>query len=402
MMYSRKRLERLLCLDDFEMEAQRFLPKAIFGYVSGATETNASFRDNRDAFAELGFVPRVLRDVSKVSTEVTLWDDTYASPFGIAPMGISAISAYRGDSVLAQAALSRNVPMIMSGSSLTRMEDIASIGSNVWFQAYLPGREDQIAGLIERVRAAGYEKLVLTVDTPVAANRENNVRAGFSTPLRPTFKLMLDGALHPGWTIGTFLRTLYHHGVPHFENNYATRGAPIISRNVLRDFSDRGHLSWEHLKLVRKLWAGKLIVKGIMASDDATLAVDHGVDGIIVSNHGGRQLDGTLAPLRVLPEIVDACPAIPVMMDSGIRRGTDVLKALALGARFVFVGRPFGYAAAIGGEKGVHHALDLLGAEVRRNTAMLGMADVNAVGKRSIRALSANSVFARYLDADGG
>lgn len=399
MMYSRKRLERLLCLDDFETEAQKFLPKAIFGYVSGATETNSSFRDNRDVFAELGFVPRVLCDVSKVSTEVALWGDTYAAPFGIAPMGISAMSAYRGDIVLAQAARARNLPMIMSGSSLTRLEDVARIGKNVWFQAYMPGREDQIIGLIERVAAAGYDKLVITVDTPVAANRENNVRAGFSTPLRPTLKLMLDGALHPGWTIGTFLRTLYRHGIPHFENNYATRGVPVISRNVLRDFSDRGHLNWNHLTLIRKLWAGKLIVKGIIASDDAKLAVGHGADGIIVSNHGGRQLDGTVSPLRVLPEIVDACPTIPVMMDSGIRRGTDVLKALALGAKFVFVGRPFGYAAAIGGEAGVLHALDLLGAEVKRNTAMLGQTDVKAVGKKSLRTLSAHSVFARHLDA---
>lgn len=397
-MYSEKRLERLLCLDDFEIEAQRYLPRAIFGYVSGATETNSSLRDNREAFAELGFIPRVLCDVSRISTEVTLWGDTYALPFGIAPMGISAMSAYRGDCVLAQSAQSRNVPMIMSGSSLMPLEEVARIGSNVWFQAYLPGSEEQIVALIKRVAAAGYEKLVVTVDTPVAANRENNVRAGFSTPLRPTLKLMLDGIRHPGWTVGTFLRTLYRSGIPHFENSYATRGVPIISRNVLRDFSDRGHLNWEHLKLIRKLWTGKLIVKGIMASEDAKLAVDHGADAIIVSNHGGRQLDGTVSPLRVLPGIVAACPTIPIMMDSGIRRGTDVLKAMALGAKFVFVGRPFGYAAAIGGEKGVHHALDLLGAEVRRNTAMLGVTDVKAVGRKSIRALSAGSAFARHLE----
>ncbi|RTZ41602.1 alpha-hydroxy-acid oxidizing protein [Candidimonas sp. SYP-B2681] len=397
-MYSKKRLERLLCLDDFEVEAQKFLPKSIFGYVSGATETNSSFHDNRAVFAELGFVPRVLSDVSKVNTEVTLWGDTYSSPVGIAPMGLSAISAYRGDCVLAESALGKNVPMIMSGSSLTRLEDVATIGKNVWFQAYLPGRDDQIISLIERVAAAGYEKLVITVDTPVAANRENNIRAGFSTPLRPTMKLMLDGIRHPGWTIGTLLRTVYNSGIPHFENNYASRGVPIISRNVLRDFSDRGHLNWDHLRLIRKLWAGKLIVKGIIATEDARLAVANGVDGIIVSNHGGRQLDGTVSPLRVLPEIVEACPTIPIMMDSGIRRGTDVLKSLALGAKFVFVGRPFGYAAAIGGKRGVDHALDLLCAEVRRNTAMLGLTDVNSITKHSIRALSSSSVFFQRLD----
>ena len=396
MLYSKKQLERLLCLDDFEGAARKYLPRSIFGYMSGATETNFSFEDNRAVFREIGFVPRILCDVSTVRTEISLLGDTYASPFGIAPMGLSAISAYRGDHVLAQSALSRNVPMIMSGSSLTRLEEIASIGKNVWFQAYLPGREDQILALIQRVADAGYEKLVITVDTPVAANRENNVRAGFSTPLRPTLKLLLDGVCHPRWTAGTFLRTLYKHGIPHFENNYATRGVPIVSRNVLRDFSDRGHLNWDHLKLIRKLWQGQLIVKGIMAPQDARIAVAHGVDGIIVSNHGGRQLDGTVSPLRVLPEIVEACPSIPVMLDSGIRRGSDVLKAFALGAKFVFVGRPFGFAAAIGGKPGVNHANDLLSAEIRRNAAMLGVTAVDAMTKQTIRALSNSSHFAKF------
>src|SRR3546814_561830 len=156
--------------------------------------------------------------------------------------------------------------------------------------------------------------------------------------------LLMDGAMHPRWTLGTFLRTLCRSGIPHFENNYATRGAPIISRNVLRDFSDRAHLNWSHFTHIRKVWPGKLIVKGVLSAPDARTAVNLGADGIIVSNHGGRQLDGAIAPLHVLPEIVHACPEVPVMMDSGIRRGTDVMKALALGAQFVFLGRPFGYA----------------------------------------------------------
>ncbi len=401
MLYSRKRLSRILCLDDFEAEARKYLPRAIFGYISGAAETNFSFEDNRAVFKELAFVPRILRDVGKVDTSVQLWGDTYASPFGIAPMGLSAISAYRGDHVLARAAAGGKLPMIMSGSSLTRLEDIAGIGGNVWFQAYLPGRQDQIDALIRRVMDAGYGKLVITVDTPVAANRENNIRAGFSTPLRPTLKLMLDGLTHPRWTIGTFLRTVCKHGIPHFENNYATRGVPIISRNVLRDFSDRGHLNWEHLKRIRELWPGKLIVKGILDPEDARIAVDHGVDAIIVSNHGGRQLDGVLSPLRMLPEVVEACPSVPVMLDSGIRRGSDVLKALALGARLVFVGRPMGYAAAIGGRDGVDHALDLFSAEIRRNIALLGATDLAGITPQHLRTLSADSHFSRYVGSHG-
>lgn len=396
-MYSKKRLERVLCLDDFEAEAKNFLPRAIFGYMVGAAETNNSLIDNRAVFNELAFVPRILNDVSNVSTNVTLWEDSFAAPFGIAPMGLSAISAYRGDYVLAQAAQHNNIPMIMSGSSLIRLEEVAKIGKNVWFQAYLHGSEEQIIALVQRVANAGYQKLVITVDTPLAANRENNIRAGFSTPLRPSLKLLMDGAMHPQWTLGTFLKTIYKYGIPHFENNYATRSVPIISKNILRDFSDRGHLNWEHLKLIRTLWAGKLIVKGIVSRTDAKLACDCGVDGIIVSNHGGRQLDGTIAPLRVLHEIVEVCPTIPVMIDSGFRRGTDIVKALALGAKFVFVGRPFGYAAAIGAEPGVHHAIQLLSSEFKRNLGLLGMTRVQDINTQCIRSVSSNSIFNRHL-----
>jgi L-lactate dehydrogenase (cytochrome) len=289
--------------------------------------------------------------------------------------------------VLAKAAAQENIPMIMSGSSLIRLEEVIQENANAWFQAYLPGDVVQIERLIERVERAGYRILVLSVDTPVAANRENNVRAGFSTPLRPSVRLAWDGLTHPAWSLGTFARTLLKHGMPHFENNYATRGAPILSASVLRDFSDRGHLNWQHFKRIRAMWKGKLVIKGILDKNDARIALDHGVDGVIVSNHGGRQLDGSIAPLRVLPEIAGVCGAIPVMMDSGIRRGTDVLKALALGAQFVFVGRPFNYAAAIAGEAGVRHAIRVLATEIDRDMAMLGVNTLGEIDQTRVRAL---------------
>jgi L-lactate dehydrogenase (cytochrome) len=373
-----RRLRKILALDDFEVAARRHLPRPIFGYVSGAAETNASLRDNRSAFEEFGFVPRVLVDVSRRTQEVELLGRTYAAPFGIAPMGISALSAYRGDLVLAQAAGQANIPMVMSGSSLIRLEEVAKTNPTAWFQAYLPGEPDRILGLLERVERAGFETLVLTVDTAVLANRENNVRSGFSTPLRPSLRLAWDGMMRPKWTLNTFLRTLLKHGMPHFENSYATRGAPILAKSVMRDFGAKDHLNWRHLELIRERWKGRLVVKGIMAKDDACIARDSGVNGIVVSNHGGRQLDGAVSPLRVLPSIADAVGAsIPVMMDGGIRRGSDVLKAIALGATFVFVGRPFVYAAAIGGEAGVSHAINILSTEISRNMGLLG---INALG----------------------
>ncbi|GAB3626866.1 alpha-hydroxy acid oxidase [Pandoraea terrae] len=370
-----------MSLNDFEQAARRRLPRPVFGYIAGASEDNASATATRESFLAFSLVPRVLVDVSKRSSSTLLFGKHYAAPFGVAPMGLSALSAYRGDIVLAAAAARGNVPMIMSGSSLIRLEEVVAVNPDAWFQAYLPGEDVRIAALVERVKAAGYKTLVITVDTPVAANRENNVRTGFSAPLRPSIRLAWDGVTHPTWLFGTFLRTIVKHGMPHFENNYAERGAPILSASVLRDFSDRGHLTWKHFAAIRKMWPGTLIIKGIVNHADARQAVDMGADGVIVSNHGGRQLDGTVAPLRVLRHIVESVPNTPVMLDSGVRRGTDVLKAIALGAKLVFVGRPFGYAATIGGQAGVAHAIKILHEEVLRNMGLLGVASIGDIGR---------------------
>lgn len=374
-------LRHMLSLHDFEDAARRILPKPLFAYVSGAVEDGQSERSNRQAYGEYGFRPKVLVDVSRRGTRCTVLGREYAAPVGVAPMGIAALTRYRGDVVLARAAAEAGVPCIMSGSSLIRLETVMEAAPGTWFQAYLPGDSAQIAALIDRVAAAGVDTLVLTVDTPVAANRENNVRAGFSTPLRPSVSLAWQGLTHPRWLIGTLLRTLARHGMPHFENNYATRGAPILSRHVLRDFSDRGHLNWRHIAAIRKTWKGRMVLKGILHPDDARTARAHGMDAIIVSNHGGRQLDGSLAPLQALPAVVDAAGGMEVMLDSGVRRGTDVLKALALGARCVFVGRPFNYAATVAGQRGVAHAIALITEEVRRNMGLLGIVDLRKVNE---------------------
>ena len=373
-------LRRILSLDDFERAARSYLPRPVFAYVSGAVEDNASYRDNRAAFEELGFVPRILVDVSKRTTKASLFGREWAAPFGMAPMGISALSAYRGDLVLAQAAAKANVPMAMSGSSLIRLEEIAKANPLAWVQAYVPGDTARIMPLVDRVAAAGFATLVVTVDTAVLSNRENNIRAGFSTPLRPTLRLAWDGITHPRWLFGSFLATLLRHGMPHFENNFAERGAPILSRTVERDFTGRAHLDWKHVEQIRARWKGRLVVKGIVSPEDARIAREAGMDGIIVSNHGGRQLDGTVSALRVLPAVLREARSMPVMVDGGIRRGTDVLKALALGAAFVWVGRPFNYAAAIAGEEGVLHAVAILRGEVDRNMALLGVNSLAELG----------------------
>ena len=377
-------LSKILSLADFERAAEKRLPKPIFGYVAGACEDCYSLRANRDVFAEYEFVSRILVDISQRSQTVEIFGKQYQAPFGMAPMGITAMSAYRGDVVLAEAAKRADIPMIMSGSSLIRMEELIAVAPDAWFQAYLPGKVEQIAPLIDRVATAGFKTLVITVDTPSASNRENNVRSGFSTPLRPSVRLAWEGITHPRWLFGTFLKTLMRHGMPHFENSFATRGAPIMSKNVLRDFSSRGHLNWDHVREIRARWKGLMVIKGILHPGDAALARQYGMDGVIVSNHGGRQLDGVVPPLRMLPQILDQFKDGPVMLDSGVRRGTDVLKALALGARCVFLGRPFNYAAAVGGPAGVDHAISLLSQEISRNMAMMGINRLNELSPASL------------------
>jgi len=368
-------LQRFLSLEDFELAARDHLPRMLHGFISGACETDASLRDNRDAFADWGFVPRVLVDTSGRDTVTELLGRRYAAPFGIAPMGASALSAYRGDLVFARAAAAAGIPMILSGSSLITMEEVRAEGPTAWYQAYLPGDPSRIEPLVDRVAAAGFDTFVLTVDVPVSANRENNVRNGYSLPLKPNPLLAWEGATHPRWLLGTFFRTLLQHGMPHFENMDAHRGPPVVSSTLARAFGQRDGLAWEHLELIRNRWPGHLVVKGIMSPEDARIARDSGVDGVIVSNHGGRQLDGTASPLRVLPAVAAEAHGMAVMLDGGIRRGTDILKALALGAQFVFVGRPFICAAAVRGEPGVRHAITLLWEELQRNMAMLGITD---------------------------
>jgi L-lactate dehydrogenase (cytochrome) len=378
-------LRMMLSLEDFEAPARRYLPRPMYGYVSGGAETNASLRANRAAFDEYAFVPRALVDVSARSTKTTLFGREYAAPFGFAPMGGSSMAAYQGDLVLARGAARANIPMIMSGASLSTLENVRQSGSTSWFQAYLPGETGPITALVERVARAGFETLVLTVDVPVGANRENNVRSGFNRPLRPTLRLAWDSVLRPRWLFGMFLRTLLTQGMPHFENMGPR--TPLITSTGERDRGQRDQLAWQHVELMRKLWKGRLVLKGVLNKEDARIARDSGVDGVIVSNHGGRQLDGATAPLRVLPGIVDAAGKMTVMMDSGIRRGTDILKALALGAQFVFVGRPFLYAAAIGGDAGVGHAIKLLKDEVDRDMALLGITSLAQMKRELLMAV---------------
>jgi L-lactate dehydrogenase (cytochrome) len=378
------RLKRCYALDDFEEQTRRLLPRLIHGFVAGGSETEAGVHDNRVAFQDYAFVPRILVNVKERAQRVSLFGRDYAAPFGIAPMGAAALCGYRADIALARAAAAAELPMVLSASSLISLEAVRREGPTAWFQLYVPGDAARIEPMIDRALEAGYDTIVVTADVPVGANRENNLRNDFRLPVVATPRVVRDCALHPTWLFGTLVRTLLNHGMPHFENMDAGRGPPIFSRR-LRNVAGRDELEWDHIALIRKRWPGKLVIKGILSRDDARIAADSGADGIILSNHGGRQLDGAIAPLRVLPEIVADHADMPIMLDGGVRRGSDIAKALALGARFVFIGRPMIFAAALAGEAGVAHAIALLTAEIDRNLALLGITDIAQLGPASVR-----------------
>lgn len=381
------RLRKVFSLDDFEARAKRLLPRAIYGYVSGGTETDSTLRANHQAYRSFAFRPRILRDVSERSQKTEFLGRTYSVPFGIAPMGFSALAAFDGDVVLAKGAAAAGSFAICSAASLTPLERVAGDAGSTWFQAYIPGDRDRIAGLLTRVEAAGFQHLVITGDVPVASNREHNARNGFDAPFRITPQLVWQGVTHPRWSIGTLGREIAARGMPHFENMEAVQGPPLFSRDLTRSTIARDRLSWDDIAFIRDRWKGKLLIKGVIHSEDAKLAAQYGCDAIIISNHGGRQLDCTVSALGFLPDFRKAVPDMGIIYDGGIRRGTDVLKALALGADCVLVGRPFLYAAATDGQAGVRHAMALLSEEIDRGMALLGVRSVGELQQLGLACL---------------
>lgn len=373
-----KRLKGVLALDDLERRAKKYLPQSVFSFVASGAETEASVHDARASFARWRFVPRTLVDVSKRNHAVTLFGQTFNAPFGIAPMGGAVICAFEADLALARGAAQAGVPFVLSGASTIAVEQVMAAAPGTWFQAYLSHDEKKTEAMLARLERAGVNVLIVTVDVPVMGARENALRAGFSMPPVITPRLAWDGLTHPEWLVGAWLRT-WLNGAPHQENFDAERGPSIMARKVAPS-DRRSRFSWGHIAHIRRLWRGPLLLKGVLSPEDARLARTHGVDGLILSNHGGRQLDGALAPLDALPDVLEAAPDLTLLVDGGVRRGSDVLKARALGAHAVLVGRPFLYAAALGGEGGVKAAADLLTTEIDRTLALLGcpnLADLN-------------------------
>ena len=376
-----------LNIEDLRTIARQRLPRIAYDFLDRGTEEEVTLAANRAVFERIRFVPRTLVDVSKRSQQTTVFGRTYDSPFGIAPTGASGMYCYEADVALARAARRANVQCVLSTASFVPMERvIEEAGGAPWFQLYMSKDLATAERLVTRALKAGFEALVLTTDIPVAGNREFNRRNQFEVPLRLNLSNLLDGMMHPRWLAGVFLRTLAASGVPRFQNLDVNVGGRIISTSLTDFRLRRDALDWGDFAWLRKLWPKKLLLKGVMTVEDAQLAAQHGADGIFVSNHGGRQLDSAVTPMDVLPQIAAAVgDRLAIMVDGGFRRGTDIVKALALGADMVFLGRAPLYAATAGGEEGVVHALKLLKSEVDRVLALLGCPSIDKLGPEYLR-----------------
>ncbi|AFU48404.1 FMN-dependent alpha-hydroxy acid dehydrogenase [Acidovorax sp. KKS102] len=366
----------LLNVGDWRAAAQRRLPRFVFDYIDGAADDGLCLKRNRADLDACILQPRVLRDTSMLDTGVELFGRRWTMPVGVAPTGLNGLIRPDGDRAIARAAAGAGIGFALSTASNTRLEEVRATApdSAQWMQLYVMHRE-MAERVVRRAQTAGYEALVLTVDVPVSGNRELDLRNGFRLPFKPSARLALDIARHPGWALG-----MVSHGAPEFANLRPDDGeaiSPALQAALLARAMDRT-LAWEQLAWLRELWKGPLLLKGILHAEDARRALDHGIDGLIVSNHGGRQLDASPSAISALPSVVSAVgKSIPVLMDSGIRRGTDVAKALALGAKAVLVGRPVLYALAASGQHGVETWLRTLREDFVRTMILLGACRVD-------------------------
>lgn len=372
-----RRLERAHSIADLRRMARRRLPRAVFDFFDGGAEDETTLRSNRDAFEKITFSPRVMVDVSVRDLTVPILGAPAAFPLIVAPTGLAAMGWPQADIALARAAGKLGVPFVVSTSSSVRLEDIARAApdTRLWFQVYVYRDRELARGLIRRARDVGCEAIMLTADVPLFGQRERDARNRFSVPIKLTPRLLWDTLRCPGWTLG-----LLKHGVPRMENFVGQGRESIGSLAAFVTANMDASVNWNDVSELRAEWSGKTILKGVLSSADALQAVRSGFDGIVVSNHGGRQLDHAPATVAVLPEIVEAVGGkVEIFLDSGVRRGSDIAKALCLGAQTVMIGRAALFGVTAAGQPGVERALELLRAEFDRTLALLGCPSATAL-----------------------
>jgi (S)-mandelate dehydrogenase len=371
-------LDRCYSVADLREAARRRLPRAVFEFVDRGSEDEIAVRNNRDAFHRIKLMHRALVDVSGRSTATTLFGKPAALPMVIAPTGAAGLCWHEGELELAKAAAKAGIPM-------TAMEKIVAhggpaVGGRLWFQLYVWKQRELSHKLIQRAQDSGFEALIVTVDSPVGANREYNSRNGFSLPFNPTLRFTLDIMRHPMWAQSVLLKYFTSIGFPRHENYPEEYRKSIISGVGSRDALRADSLDWEDIKRFRDMWKGPLMLKGVNRPDDAVRAVEAGLDGLIVSNHGGRNMDSAVATLEVLPQVVEAVgDRCTIILDSGVRRGSDIAKALALGAKAVLTGRATLFGTAVGGAAGAGKAIGMIRSELDKTMAYTGCRTVDEI-----------------------
>jgi (S)-mandelate dehydrogenase len=367
------KIDQAVNIEDLRRMCRRRLPRIAFDYIEGGADDERGMLTNEAGFLRYRLLPRYLVDVSRRDQSATLFGRTYSSPFGFGPTGTMGLFRRGGELMLAEAAREANIPYVMSGASNASMEAAARIApDHLWYQLYAATDAAICADLLRRAHDIGIQVMMVTVDVPVRTRRERNIRNGFNFEHRLKASIVAEALRHPGWIV-EYLRG---GGAPTLDNwvHYAPAGADAIG--VARFFNAQvpaASQTWRELESYRKLWPGKLVVKGIMRPDDAERAVALGADGILVSNHGGRQLDRAPAPIDVFPAIDAAVgDRTTLMLDSGIRRASDIITALCVGAKFTFLGRAGLYGVSAGGLAGARRVIDILRTELDLNMGQMG------------------------------
>lgn len=381
----KRRLARAANIADLRAIAKRNLPGGIFDYIDGAAEDETTLARNSSGFAEWEFAPRILRDVSTVDTTTELLGRTIPSPIVFAPTGFTRIAHSQGELAVARVAATHGLPYCLSTLSTRSIEEVAAVGDGPrWFQVYVWRDRGMVRDMLARAKGSGYEAIVLTVDTAVLGRRERDVRRGFTLPPKLGPGTIVDGILHPRWTWD-----FVTHEPITFANVARSSGNDGGTAVTLSDFISKQFdpgLSWNDIEWFRANWDGPIILKGVQTVEDAVLAQRNGIEAVALSNHGGRQLDGAPAPVSLIAPVVQATDGtLPVICDGGVRRGTDIVKALALGATAVTMGRSYLYGLGAAGEAGVEKALGMLTSELVRAMQLCGLRSIDGIGPELVR-----------------
>ena len=369
-------------IDDLRRKAKKRLPRGIFEYVDRGAEDEIALRHNTQIYRTLKIKNRVLMDVSNRTTKTEIFGQKFTMPFGISPTASAGLVCEGGEVGLARAAARMGVPCTAATSALTPMEEIYEAGNgNIWFQLYMWTDMDLTMRFVERVKATGFETMLITVDGPVPSNREYNYRNGFAMPLRYSPRLIAQIGANPSWCIRVLAPQYLKRG--HFRkvNNPPELASKLTQIAVETAYTKPAAQNWDDIKRIRDTWPGNLLVKGLQSAEDAAIAASLGLQGVVLSNHGGRYLDSAPAPLEVLPEVRAAVGnKIKILIDSGARRGGDIVKAIALGADMVMSGRPTLYGSAVAGEAGSYRALEIFQTEMNRVMAQIGVNRIDELG----------------------